>query len=241
MGFGFRIGRLLPENVGPAFPETVPSAIPPTTVDGLLSPTLIVRRAWDDIGITGVVDALAKAGLANVLARPNLTANSGETASFFSGGEYPLPTGFDDGVIIFEYKKYGVLLDFVPTIIDDGKIELTVRPEVSEPSEGQSVQVVVGVNVPVINVRRAETTVEIGDGESIVIAGLFRSASNEVESGVPLLKDLPLFGGLFGHTSTRSDELELIVTVTARLVQSGPRPDQTGKAAASGRTNSYYY
>ena len=153
------------------------------------------------------MDALAKAGLANVLARPNVTASSGETASFFSGGEYPLPTGFEDGVIVFEYKKYGVLLDFVPTIIDEDRIELTVRPEVSEPSQDNSVQVVTGVNVPVINVRRAETTVEMGDGESIVIAGLFRSASNEVESGVPLLKDLPLCRRIFRtqlHASRRA-------------------------------------
>ena len=232
---GFRIGRDVLESGANGI-----LGIPTTSVDGLTSPSFAFQKLWGDIGITGVVDALAKAGLANVLARPNVTANSGETASFFSGGEYPLPTGYDDGVVIFEYKKYGVLLDFVPTIVDDGRIELTVRPEVSEPSQDKSVQVVVGVNVPVMNVRRAETTVGMRDGESIVIAGLFRSSTNEVESGVPLLKDLPLIGAVFGHTSTRSDELELIVTVTARLVQAGPAPDETGPAAAS-RVDNYYF
>ena len=138
-----------------------------------------------------MVDALATAGLANVLARPNLTAVSGEPASFFSGGEFPLPTGFEDGVLTFEYKKYGVLLDFVPTVVEASRIVLTVRPEVSEPSANQSVSVADGVAVPVINVRRAETTVEVGDGESIVIAGLFRDRTNTVESGVPGLKDVP--------------------------------------------------
>ena len=108
-------------------------------MEGQLSPTLILQRAWDNVGVTGMIDALSRAGLANVLARPNITAISGETASFFSGGEYPLPTGFDDGVIVFEYKKYGVLLDFVPTVIDKSRIQLTVRPEVSEPSQNQSV------------------------------------------------------------------------------------------------------
>ena len=260
LGFGFRIGRGLPGGTSLAGPERLtgqphPSlppnvgrnedggvllSVPSTSVDGLLSPTFMLQRAWDNVGLTGFVDALAKAGLANVLARPNVTANSGETASFFSGGEYPLPTGFDDGVIVFEYKKYGVLLDFVPTIIDEDRIELTVRPEVSEPSQDNSVQVVAGVNVPVINVRRAETTVEMGDGESIVIAGLFRSASNDVESGVPVLKDLPLVGALFGHSSTRSDELELIVTVTARLVDAGPLPHEAG-LTASGKIDKYYY
>ena len=232
---GFRIGRDVIARGADGI-----AGIPTTSVDGLISPSFAFQKLWGDIGITGVVDALAKAGLANVLARPNVTANSGEAASFFSGGEYPLPTGYDDGVVIFEYKKYGVLLDFVPTIVDDDRIELTVRPEVSEPSQDKSVQVVVGVNVPVMNVRRAETTVGMRDGESIVIAGLFRSATNEVESGVPLLKDLPLIGPIFGHTSTRSDELELIVTVTARLVQAGPAPDETGPAAAI-RVDNYYF
>ena len=246
LGFGFRIGR--PPGVGTALLERlgevtdlVPAAIPLKVVDGLESPTLIAQRAWDNIGITGMVDALAKAGLANVLARPNVTANSGETASFFSGGEFPMPSGIKDGALTFEYKKYGVLLDFVPTIVDDGRVELTVRPEVSEPSQNNSVQVGGGVNVPVINVRRAETTVEMGDGESIVIAGLFSSASNEVQSGVPLLKDLPLLGAMFGHTSTRATEQELIVTVTARLVQAGPAPGEAGTAGSAQTNNSYYY
>ena len=258
LGFGFQIGRalplpgrmlpevMLPQGMRPPdgdwslFPINPPKGIPSAIVDGLTSPSFIFQRAWHNIGITGVVDALAQAGLANVLARPNVTANSGETASFFSGGEYPLPSGYDDGVIVFEYKKFGVLLDFVPTIIDEDRIELTVRPEVSEPSRDQSIQVHAGVNVPVINVRRAETTVEMGDGESIVIAGLFRSTTSEVESGVPFLKDLPLIGALFGHTSTRSEELELIVTVTARLIDAGQVLDETGSAAA-GRADDYYY
>ena len=170
--------------------------------------------------VQGVLDALANAGLANILARPNLTAISGETASFFSGGEYPLPVGFRDGVIVFEYKKYGVLLDFVPTIVDTDRITLTVRPEVSETSDNQSL-VTVGTEIPVINVRRAETTVEVGNGESIVIAGLFRSGSNTVESGLPGLKDLPVLGMLFRQSRVESSETELIVVVTANLVRTG--------------------
>ena len=144
-------------------------------------------------------------------------------------------------MIVFEYKKYGVVLDFVPTIVDEGRIELTVRPEVSEPSRDNSVQVVQGVDVPVINVRRAETTVAMGDGESIVIAGLFSSASNELQSGVPVLKDLPLVGGMFGHSSTRADEQELIVTVTAKLVEAGPAPHEALSAGSAQAGNSYYY
>ena len=213
---GFRIGRFVPVLGTQAGTTDLR-----TSFDGQISPGLSFgRRINETTRVAGMVDALARAGLANVLARPNVTAVSGEAASFFSGGEYPLPTGFDDGVIVFEYKKYGILLDFVPTVIDTGRIVLKVRPEVSEPSLNQAVQVV-GVSVPVINVRRAETTVEVGDGESIVIAGLFRNESDVREAGLPGLKDIPGLGLLFGQRSVRSEELELIVIVTARLVRAG--------------------
>ena len=238
--FGFRIGRVMPSSAGEGFGL---DAFPPTTIAGRDIASSLFFGSKGPLGqFRAMIDALATAGLANVLARPNVTAVSGEAASFFSGGEYPLPTGFEDGVIIFEYKKYGVLLDFVPTVVDANRIVLTVRPEVSEPSLNQSVQIV-GVDIPVINVRRAETTVEVGDGESIVIAGLFRNASNTVETGVTGLKDMPLLGTLFGKTSVRSDELELIVIVTARLVHA--RTDLQDASApppsASRRINGYHY
>ena len=224
--FGLRIGRKPTDNSG---------NLEPIAFEGRPAASLYFGRQTGSTRLGAMVDALAIAGLANVLARPNLTAVSGEPASFFSGGEFPLPTGFDDGVITFEYKKYGVLLDFVPTVVDAGRIVLTVRPEVSEPSANQSVSVAAGVAVPVINVRRAETTVEVGDGESVVIAGLFRDRTNTVESGVPGLKDVPLLGTLFGHTSNRSDEVELIVIVTARLVRANAAPDPEDASASEGR------
>lgn len=232
-GDAFRIGR-----------EITPSPnLPVLSVDGELSPSLFIERWWEGgrTRIWAMVDALATAGLANVLARPNVTAVSGESASFFSGGEFPLPSGFESGVLTFEYKKYGVLLDFVPTVVDSGRIVLTVRPEVSEPSLTRSIPVVPGVNVPVINVRRAETTVEVADGESIVIAGLFRNASNTAEAGVPGLKDVPLLGALFGKTATRSDELELIVIVTARLVHAIAARNDPLTPPADRRASGYRY
>lgn len=232
---GFRIGRFLPVDPPPGLP---PSGVR-ATIDGEVSPGLFFGRETARTRVAGMIDALARAGLANVLARPNVTAVSGEAASFFSGGEYPLPTGFEDGVIVFEYKKYGILLDFVPTVIDTGRIVLNVRPEVSEPSLNQAVQVV-GVDVPVINVRRAETTVEVGDGESIVIAGLFRNASNTREAGLPGLKDIPGLGVLFGQRSVRSEELELIVIVTARLVTAGSA-DRSVEARPPPRVSGYHY
>ena len=234
--FGFRIGRLATQV--PAAGIGI-GAFPPAVVDGQPSPGLFFGRRAGNTKIVGMIDALARAGSANVLARPNLTAVSGEAASFFSGGEYPLPTGFEDGVIVFEYKKYGVLLDFVPTVIDSGRIVLKVRPEVSEPSLNQAVQVV-GVSIPVINVRRAETTVEVSDGDSIVIGGLFRNASNTREAGLPVFKDVPLLGPLFGHRSIRSEDLELVVIVTARLVRTGGPPEERDEPSPA-QVRGYYF
>ena len=260
--FGFRVGRLATvpiaapianriQNPFPQFPlspeplwlqlSTAPFIFAPANFDGEISSTFAFGRQTANTRIGAMIDALATAGLANVLARPNVTAVSGESASFFSGGEFPLPSGFDNGTLTFEYKKYGVLLDFVPTVVDAGRIVLKVRPEVSEPSLNQALEVVAGINVPVINVRRAETTVEVGDGESIVIAGLFRSASNTRESGVPGLKDVPLLGALFGQTSSRSNELELIVIVTARLVQANAAPDGSGVPPTDRQLSGYRY
>ena len=233
---GFRIGRLVTAN----FPSSFTGGdFTPGIFDGEVAPSVFFGRDTPGSRVMGMIEALSQAGLANVLARPNVTAISGEPASLFSGGEFPLPTGYDEGVLVFEYKKYGILLDFVPTVIDSSRISMHVRPEVSEPSISRSVQIS-GVSVPVINVRRAETTVEVADGESIVIAGLFRNASNSREAGLPVLKDIPGFGLLFGNRSTRSDELELIVIVTARLVESGKASGES-RAPASRRAGGYYY
>ena len=227
--FGFQIGRVI-------------DGFPPTAVGGQLSPAFSFSRDTGNTRIGAMIDALATAGLANVLARPNLTAVSGESASFFSGGERPLPTGYDSKTetILFEYKKVGVLLDFVPTVVDSGRILLTIRPEVSEPDASQPLAIG-PVLLPVINVRRAETTVEVGDGESIVIAGLFSNRSSTTESGLPGLKDVPLLGLLFGTTSVRSNELELIVIVTARLVEPNATPGDTNVPAATLQANGYHY
>ena len=229
-GIGFQIGRSL-ANPGPV---TNPIVIRPGVIDGGNAPGFVATRHTGNTRIAAMIDALATAGLANVLARPNMTAASGESASFFSGGEFPLPTGFDDGVITFDYKKYGVLLDFVPTIIDEERISISVRPEVSEPSRGQGIQVVSGVVVPVINVRRAETTVEVRNGDSIIIAGLFRNRASSFESGVPGVKDVPLLGPLFSYRVSESEELELIVVVTATVVEHGEIAANAGQGTRAG-------
>ena len=232
---GFRVGRTFLNDAG----EYIVNSLPEGTAAALAGSTGLAPGRTT---VRGLIDALASAGLATVLARPNVTAVSGETASFFSGGEYPLPAGFEDGAIIFEYKKYGVLLDFVPTIIDSGRIMLTVRPEVSQRSDTDSLTVT-GIDIPVINVRRAETTVEVGDGESIVIAGLYRDQSEAVEAGLPVVKDIPLLGMLFGTQSVRSNATELIVVVTARLTTATvmPRTTDRDRQLPGRRLRGYHY
>ena len=236
--FGFRVGSL----PAPTIPQLGIGVLPPASFEGGPASSLFFRSQGPWRGqFQAMINALATAGLANVLARPNVTAISGESAAFFSGGEFPLPSGIKDGAIVFTYKKYGVLLDFVPTVVDSGRIVLTVRPEVSEPSQSGAIEVAPGVSVPVMNVRRAETTVEVGNGESIVIAGLFRNRSNTVDAGLPVLKDVPALGVLFGRTSTQSEELELIVIVTARLVEPNAAPEDTDTPQATLRASGYHY
>ena len=233
--FGFRVGRIVGDAfVGTVFPDGQAAA-------------LYGSRTSPDVSVVGLIDALATAGLATVLARPNITAVSGETASFFSGGEYPLPAGVEDGQITFEYKKYGVLLDFVPTVINSDRIALTVRPEVSQRLGTDSLRIL-DTEIPVIDVRRAETTVEVGDGESIVIAGLYRDQSDSTEAGVPALKDIPALGALFGTRTARSNATELIVVVTARRIaptparaESGDNGENAEKRASGRRVDGYHY
>ena len=232
--FGFRVGRLFRGDEGGVV-GTV----------GREGPAAALFGSWTSAdgsaSVHGLIDALATAGLASVLARPNITAVSGETASLFSGGEYPLPVGVEDGKITFEYKKYGVLLDFVPTVIDSKRISLTVRPEVSQRLATDSLKIL-NTEIPVIDVRRAETTIEVGNGEAIVIAGLYRNQSDSTEAGVPALKDVPMLGRLFGTQTARSNSTELIVVVTARLIGPTPgQPEDSEKPASGRRVQGYHY
>ena len=220
--FGFRIGRALP----PVDGNLGLGAFPPTLIDGNLASSIFFGSEGPLGQFRVMIDALATAGLANVLARPNVTAISGESASFFSGGEFPLPTGFDDGVLVFSYKKYGVLLDFVPTVVDTGRIVLTVRPEVSEPSLNQSVTVVAGVNVPVINVRRAETTralLQQGIADYLVKP---ISAAAVREASVTALDDLPdrmYAGRVVAFADTAGCGASTLVAAIARGMAAGGR------------------
>src|SRR4029078_6497020 len=125
------------------------------------------------------LDIAANDGLATILAEPSLTALSGETASFLAGGEFPIPVsqGGANNAVTIEYKQYGVGLAFTPIVLGDGRISLRVRPEVSETSDANSVKLG-GFVVPSLITRRAETTVELGSGQSFMIAGLLQNRNN---------------------------------------------------------------
>ena len=164
------------------------------------------------------LDIAAKDGLVTVLAEPNLTALSGETASFLAGGEFPIPVSQSLGAITIEYRQYGVGLAFTPIVLADGRISMRVRPEVSELSNEGAVRLN-DFLVPALTTRRAETTVELGSGQSFMIAGLLRNTNTNDLNKAPFLGDLPILGALFRSTSFRRSETELVIIVTPYLVR----------------------
>ena len=157
-------------------------------------------------------------GLVTTLAEPTLTALSGETASFLAGGEFPVPISQSLGSVTIEYKQYGVGLAFTPFVLADGRISMRVRPEVSELSAEGSIRLN-GFNVPALTTRRAETTVELGSGQSFMIAGLLRNTNTNNIDKAPFLGDIPILGALFRSTSYRRQETELVIIVTPYLVR----------------------
>lgn len=208
-----------------------------------------------DIGgggnITAVVRAMERQGLARVLAEPTLSAISGEAAKFLAGGEFPIPVGRDqDGNLIIEFKEFGVGLGMTPVVMSEERISLRVNTEVSEISS-ENALVLQGVTLPSLTVRRAETTVELPSGGSLVMAGLIRQDRNYVINGLPVVKDLPVIGQLFRSQDFVNNETEMLVIVTPYIVAPAARrefdrPDKNlsvpndFEAALFGRLNEVY-
>ena len=163
--------------------------------------------------------ALERDGLINTLAEPNLTAISGETAGFLAGGEFPVPTGRDqDGNVTIEFKEFGVALNFTPTVLSKERISLQLATEVSARSDDDGL-VLVGTTIPGLTVRRADTTVQIGSGGTLMIAGLIKSDTVDTFNGLPGVKDVPVLGELFKSKSFARGESELIIMVTPYIVK----------------------
>ena len=192
---------------------------------------------------TSFLEALAENGLAVVHARPNLTCLSGESATINSGTQIPVPIATADGTVAADYRPTGVTLTFTPIVLDNNMIQLTVEPAITEITTGGTN--ISGAFVPNINQRQVSTTVTVVDGESIAIAGLYRNTTTSSESGVPLLKDIPVWGALFRTTRETERSVELIVVVTANTVRSvrGVAAAEPPSPAESARRfgNEYYY
>jgi pilus assembly protein CpaC len=197
--------------------------LPPTP-----APNEIIIGRMAGQAVSATIDALATEGLIKDLAEPDLVALNGQTASFLAGGEFPVPiagsSAATNGVptITVEFKSFGVSLAFTPTIIDAHRLNLRVRPEVSALTSVGAVSVPITstatITIPALTVRRAETSVELGSGESFALAGLLQHTAEQDISKVPLLGDIPILGALFRSNHFVRGETELVIIVTPYLV-----------------------
>lgn len=211
------------------------------------------------------INAFERAGLLRVLAEPNLTAISGESARFLAGGEFPVPVSSEDGQISVEFKPFGVGLAFTPVVMSGGRISLKLSTEVSEltsdgaintgdtpiRNEDGTTTVIRGITIPALQVRRAETTIELPSGGSIVMAGLIQERTRHALEGVPGVMNTPVIGSLFRSRDFINNETELVVIVTPYLVQAtapgelrtpadGFMNPTEGQSLLSGRLNAIY-
>src|SRR3954470_16789794 len=228
---GAQFGSVCPGHFLPDVRSQTVTHIPPGT-----SSTTIVKNVpcASPNNLQGIVQALDQVGLMHTLAEPNLTAVSGETARFLAGGEFPVPAGRDQqGNVSIAFKQFGVGLSFTPVVLSENRISLQISSEVSEltntgaftlaggtvvdPNTGQTVTLP-GVTVPALNVRRAQTTVELPSGGSFAIAGLLQHTTKQQIDAFPGVKDLPVLGALFRSRDFQNSETELVVMVTPYLV-----------------------
>lgn len=170
------------------------------------------------LDVLGALDLGEKIGQVTTLTSPNLTALSGETSTFLAGGEIPLLVSQGLGQVSVEYKPYGVSLAYTPTVLSDGRISLRVKPEVSAITSAGAITVG-STQIPALTTRRAETTVELGSGESIVIAGLLQNSHDNSIDKTPGLGDVPVLGALFRSNGFRRNETELVIVITPYLVK----------------------
>ena len=180
--------------------------------------------------VTATLRAMESAGVVRTLAEPNLTAISGESATFISGGEFPIPTGvtcqtttagaIGQCVQTVSFKKFGIALNFTPVVLAEGRISLRVMTEVSEVSAENSLTGGAGgTTIPSIKTRRAETTLEIPSGGSIAMAGLIQEQTKQAVNGLPGLDSLPVLGALFRSQDFVNNQTELMVLVTPYIVR----------------------
>jgi pilus assembly protein CpaC len=218
----------LARTINPSFiPQSggTASGAPGTVFEQLLSTNIGAMAGWKAGGVlwTVFLNLLKQNNLGRVLAEPNLVTTSGQKAYFLAGGEYPIPvpqsgTG-GAATITVDFKKFGVQLDFTPTVLDDNKIAIRVHPIVSEIDTSLQPLVISNYVVPGLRTREMDTMVEVRDGQTFSIAGLLSDSSRNVINKFPLLGDLPVLGALFRSTNFQKNETELVALVTSHLVK----------------------
>jgi pilus assembly protein CpaC len=204
--------------VDPTDPTQLIEATGTTITPASPGTTLGAMGKFLGLDIGAALDLAETDGLVTTLSQPNLTALSGETAEFLAGGEFPIPLSQGLGTTTIEYKNFGVSLAYTPTVLANGRISMRVRPEVSELST-QGAITLNGFQVPALITRRAETTVELGSGQSFMIAGLLSNNSSNSIDKAPGLGDIPILGNLFRSSTYRKGETELVIVVTPYLVK----------------------
>jgi pilus assembly protein CpaC len=219
-GRGVSLGSFDPPRTGTSGITYNPLLPSGSTPFGTLIANFLVGGVSADI----LVQALEERGLARRLAEPNLIALSGEKASFLAGGEVPIPVSADNSQVTVTYKEYGVRLNFTPTVLDNGIINLKLEPEVSQVDETVSINTGT-ISIPGFITRRANTSIEIRDGQSFAMAGLLQSVHSKSREQVPWLGQLPIIGSLFSSSGFQEQETDLVIIVTPRLVKPG-KPGQ---------------
>jgi pilus assembly protein CpaC len=210
------------------FPFAVKGSGPSTIIGGEKITQFETHPAGSAVGEPGVyansrigasLKALEQTGLYRTLAEPTLTAISGESANFLAGGEFPVPVGRDaTGTVTVAYKPFGVALTFSPVVMSEGRISLRVKTEVSELSQEGAIQIA-DISLPSLKVRRAETTLELPSGGSMVLGGLLQDNVKQSLAGLPGLKSLPVLGTLFRSRDFLRDETELVIIITPYIVK----------------------
>lgn len=231
-GGAFTFGKVIQN----AFPVTTAVAAAagfngPGTVPSLQSGTALQATAnWNGNSASAIIQSFERVGLGRTLAEPTLAAISGETAKFLAGGEFPVPISSNNNTVTVSWKTFGVSVAFTPFVLTEGRINLKISAEVSELSSAGSVTTA-GFNIQGLQVRRADTTVEMPSGSALAIAGLLSEQTRQGVEGVPELRNLPVLGALFRSKDYRNNLSELVILVTPIIVRPNEpsrlsRPDE---------------
>ncbi len=220
-----QINQINPVSIGAFQGQGISVPVPPDTIANKFFFTQDANALATSTAYFGLpraqlevfIQAMADNGLLRVLAEPNLVATSGQPASFLAGGEFPVPVPQDQNTITIEWRQFGVQLGFTPAVLPGQRIRLAVAPQVSELDFSTAVQFA-GFVIPGLTNRRAETVVEVGNGQTFAIAGLLSDQIRGVTRRLPGLGDVPILGALFRSVEYRQNKTELLILVTPELV-----------------------